>query len=116
MGRRLHMANKKVTKQPLVLSEDILIGKIGLSDTQHIDISIVKCQGKGYLSIKKAYTKKDGEIVTKSAVWIPFAKSKHLPDIIVEAINEGLNRHYNKEHKTPKVIDIPDEDETWSPF
>lgn len=36
------MANKKVTKQPLVLSEDILIGKIGLSDTQHIDIYCVE--------------------------------------------------------------------------
>lgn len=109
-------SKNKTTKQSIIISEDILIGKIKLTETQHIDVSIVKCQGKGYLSKKKAYTKKNGETVTKSAVWVPFAKSKHLPDIIVEAINEGLNRHYNEEYTTPKVIDITDEDKTWSPY
>ena len=51
-------SKNKTTKQSIIISEDILIGKIKLTETQHIDVSIVKCQGKGYLSKKKRTLKR----------------------------------------------------------
>lgn len=96
-----------------VLTDDILVGKIQIAEKQHIAISLVKHDGNAYLSIKKTYTKKDGEVRTKSCVWIPFYKAKYLPDIINTAVFEGVARHFDESYKEPEVIEITDDD-PWS--
>lgn len=111
------MATRKSTttkkNDEFVLTDDILVGKIQIADKQHIAISLVKHEGKSYLSIKKTYTKKDGEVRTKSCVWIPFDKAKYLPDIINTAVFEGVARHFDESYKEPEVIEITDDD-PWS--
>lgn len=97
--------NTKPQEKPFVVTDEVLIGTVQLSTTQRIEISIARHEGKSYLAIRKAYTKKDGETKTKSAVWVPFNKAKHLPDIIVSAVNEGMKRHYDEEYTNPFVID-----------
>ena len=50
---------KSTTKKndEFVLTDDILVGKIQVADKQHIAISLVKHEGKSYLSIKKTLIK-----------------------------------------------------------
>ena len=107
------MATKKNAGKEIdfVVTDEATIGRIQIAEKQHIVVSILKHNGKSFLSIRKTYTRKDGERA-KSCVWVPFDKTQYLPDIIEAAITEGKKRHFDEVHNTPELIDISD-DSPW---
>ena len=100
---------KKSAPSPLEIQDYIDMGRVELSETQAISVSLVRNVLKQeYLAIQRTTKTKDGEWKVKGGIWLPFSEMQKIGEIIYNAYNEGLKMGGwgNTYQPTPKIYEF----------
>lgn len=82
---------KKTSPSALEIQDSIEMGRVELSETQAISVSLIRNVLKQeYLAVQRTVKTKDGEWKVKGGIWLPFSEMEKIGDIIQNAYNEGL--------------------------
>lgn len=98
------MATQKGKTLNMEIDEDIHIYFLKISDTQAIDISLIRSKNNKYVAINRMHkTKSDNEWKHSKGMWIPYEQADKIADLIHIAHEKGLKLYWDMPYKTTTI-------------